>query len=51
MLSLGKSLLVFDTVEDPGEIYRKIDNISSSHLLETANDIFDPDMLSTLIYR
>ncbi len=51
MLSLGKSLLVFNTVEDPGEIYRKIDNISASHLLETANDIFDPDMLSTLIYR
>lgn len=51
MLGLGKSLLVFNTVESTEEIYRKIDNISSSHLMESANEIFDPARLSTLIYK
>lgn len=51
MLGLGKSLLVFNTVESTEEIYRKIDNISSAHLMEAANEIFDPERLSTLIYK
>jgi predicted Zn-dependent peptidase len=51
MLGLGKSLLVFNTIESTEEIYRKIDNISSSHLMESANEIFDPGSLSTLIYK
>ncbi len=51
MLSLGKSLLVFDRIESPEEIYRKIDRIESTHILESANDIFDPAKLSTLIYK
>jgi predicted Zn-dependent peptidase len=51
MLSLGKSLLVFDRIETLEEICKKIDNIDSSELLTTANDIFDPGKLSTLIYK
>jgi len=51
MLSLGKSLLVFDRIESPEEIYRKIDGIESTRILESANDIFDPARLSTLIYK
>lgn len=51
MLSLAKSLLVFGRIDAPEEIYRKIDNISSSEILDTANDIFDPARLSTLIYK
>jgi predicted Zn-dependent peptidase len=41
MLSLGKSLLVC----------RKMDNVTASDLLNTANEIFEPGRLSTLIYR
>jgi predicted Zn-dependent peptidase len=51
MLSLGKSLLVFDRVESLEEVCRKIDRITSSELLATANEIFEPGKLSTLIYK
>jgi predicted Zn-dependent peptidase len=51
MLSLGKSLLVFDKIDTIEEICKKIDNVTASELLETANNIFDPSKLSTLIYK
>jgi predicted Zn-dependent peptidase len=51
MLSLGKSMLVFNTIEEIEETYKKIDNITASQLLEIANEIFDRNMLSTLIYK
>lgn len=51
MLSLGKSLLVFDKIDTIEEICKKIDNVTAAELLETANDIFDPSKLSTLIYK
>jgi predicted Zn-dependent peptidase len=51
MLSLGKSLLVFNKVDAVEEICRKIDLVSASEILEIANDIFEPSKLSTLIYK
>lgn len=51
MLSLGKSLLVFNRIDTPEEIYNKIDVLSASELLEISNEIFDPGLLSTLIYK
>ncbi len=51
MLSLGKSLLVFDRIETLEEICKKIDLIDALELLTTANDIFEPGKLSTLIYK
>jgi predicted Zn-dependent peptidase len=51
MLSMGKSLLIYDRVDPLKEIYRKIDLISSDILSEIANDIFDEKKLSTLIYK
>jgi len=51
MLSLGKSLLVFNRIESMEETCRKIDKITSSELLASANEIFDPAKLSTLIYK
>ena len=51
MLSLGKSLLVFNKVESLEETCEKIDSLTASDLLRTANDIFDPGKLSTLIYK
>jgi predicted Zn-dependent peptidase len=51
MLSLGKSILVFNTIDTIEVIRKKIDNVTASELLETANDIFDPSRLSTLIYK
>jgi len=51
MLSLGKSLLVFNKIDTIEDICKKIDAITASELLETANDIFEPSKLSTLIYK
>jgi predicted Zn-dependent peptidase len=51
MLSLGKSLQVFDRIDTIEDICKKIDHVSASELLETANDIFEPSKLSTLIYK
>jgi len=51
MLSLGKSLLVFNRIDTIEELCRKIDNVTASEILETANEIFEPSMLSTLIYK
>ena len=51
MLSLGKSLLTFDKIETISETYSKIDAITSSQLLGIANEVFDRDRLSTLIYK
>jgi predicted Zn-dependent peptidase len=51
MLSLGKSLLFFNKIESIEELCNKIDAVSASELLETANDIFEPSKMSTLIYK
>ncbi len=51
MLSLGKSLLIFNKIDSIEDICRKIDNVTASELLDTANDIFEPSKLSTLIYK
>jgi predicted Zn-dependent peptidase len=51
MLSMGKSLLVFNKIESIEETYKKIDNVTASQLLEISNEIFEPSHLSTLIYK
>jgi predicted Zn-dependent peptidase len=51
MLSIGKSLQVFDRIDTLGEICRKIDDITGNEILEIANEILDPATLSTLIYK
>jgi predicted Zn-dependent peptidase len=51
MLSLGKSLLIFNKIDTIEDICNKIDNVSASEILETANKIFEPSKLSTLIYK
>ena len=50
MLSMGKNILLFDRMEPIESLYEKIDLLSSSNLLESANEVFPEDMLSTLIY-
>lgn len=51
MLSLGKSLLIFGKIDTPEETFLKIDEVSSSDLLDTANEVFESSRLSTLIYK
>jgi predicted Zn-dependent peptidase len=51
MISLGKTLLVFNKIDTIEELSRRIDEISASDLMETANEIFVKDQLSILIYK
>ena len=50
MLSLGKSLLVFNKIDTIEEICRKIDIITASELLEIANDIFEPSKIVNSVF-
>jgi len=51
MLSLGKSLIVFNRIDTIEETYKKIDNVTASQLMDISNEIFEPSQLSTLIYK
>ena len=51
MLAIGKNLLVYGKVDPVQEIYQKIDEVSSTNILEMANEVFDTSRLSTLIFN
>jgi predicted Zn-dependent peptidase len=51
MLSLGKSLVIFNKIDSIEDLCNKIDAVSAAELLETANEIFEPSKMSTLIYK
>jgi predicted Zn-dependent peptidase len=50
MMALGKSLLSYGTVDLMDDIYREIDQISAIDLMDVANEIFETNQLSSLIY-
>lgn len=50
MFALGHNLLLFDRIESLEEITAKIEKISALELCTSANQIFDEDQLSSLIY-
>lgn len=51
MLSVAKSYMVYNTADSLEIIYSQIENLSSTDLLEIANEILSPQKLSTLIYK
>jgi predicted Zn-dependent peptidase len=51
MLSIGKSLLVFNKIDSIEDVCNKIDKVTSSEIIETANEVFNKKKLSTLIYK
>jgi predicted Zn-dependent peptidase len=50
MLSMGKSYLLYGKVDGMEEMSRKVNAVSANQIQEIANDLFDFDRLSTLIY-
>ncbi len=50
MLSIGKSMMHFDEVESLESVYQRIDGITSSDLLEVANEILDESKFSSLTF-
>lgn len=51
MLTLGKSFLLYNRADALSRIYQEINDISSKMILEIANEIFNEQTLSTLIYE
>ena len=43
MLSMGKSLMIFNKIESLEEIGRKVEAITSGQLLEVANEVLDAE--------
>ncbi len=50
MLSLGKSILLFNKVDKLSDIYKKIESISTDKILAIANEVFETKQLSRLTY-
>jgi len=51
MLSMGKSLMLFNKIESLEETGKKIEAITSGQLTDIANDVLDAEKLSYLIYQ
>lgn len=51
MLSIGKSYLVYNKVDNIRDICKKIENLKSEQILEVANEILDDRKLSFLTYK
>jgi predicted Zn-dependent peptidase len=51
MLSAAKSFLVYAQPDDLLTIFNQIENVTASEIIEVANEILVPNLLSTLIYR
>lgn len=51
MLSMGKSILLYDKVDTIEEINQKIEAVTAANLLEAANEVFDPEGLSMLTFK
>ena len=50
-LNMGKCFLHYHTYEEKEEVFKRIENLTSSQLLDIANEMFAENYLSTLIYQ
>jgi len=51
MLTLGKSFLVYNKMDDLDVLYKKINRVTTSQIMDIANEVLDFDKLSVLIYK
>ena len=50
MLSIAKSILLYNRIDSFEEVKNKINNVSPEIVQEVANEVFNPSNLSSLIY-
>lgn len=51
MISTAKSILVYEKPDNLENIFKRINEISASEIMEVANEILNPERISTLIYK
>ncbi len=51
MLTIGKSYLLFNKVDNLQSVFKKIEAITPSDILEVANEVLDEKQMSILAYR
>ncbi|MEA3504155.1 MAG: pitrilysin family protein [Bacteroidota bacterium] len=51
MLSLGKSILLFNKVDSVKDLASKIESIDTKEIIDVANTVFDKDRMSLLVYK
>jgi len=51
LLSIGKSVLVYDKVDSIDVMNKEIEKIKSEEIIDIANEVFDPKKLSLLVYK
>jgi len=51
MLTSGKSILIFNRVDSMETIQKKLEVVTPGDLRDTANEIYDPGSLNTLIFE
>lgn len=50
MLAIGRSALFYEEVESMDELIAEINQISSDEIMDIANELFDKDLFSTLLF-
>ncbi len=51
LIGYGKSFLIFNEVKSLRDIHKEVDALTSSQLLEIANEVFDEKALSMVLYN
>lgn len=51
LLTMGKSYMVFNKVDSFEETYRKIEAVTAEQIQDIANEVFNPECLSFLIFE
>ncbi len=51
MLNIGRSYLIFNKVDSLEKVYKKINAVTPQQLMDVANEVFNSEKLSTLVYK
>ncbi|MEG1634026.1 MAG: insulinase family protein, partial [Rikenellaceae bacterium] len=51
MLAAARSLLIYNEIDTLAQIEKRIESVSASDIMSVANDVFDENLISKLIYK
>ncbi len=50
MLTIGKSMLLYNTIDPLEDVFRKIESVTANELMDIANEVYDEAQLTHLTY-